>query len=44
MLKDKHGYDNVLVMIDRLSKTSWMVKCHRTATARDAAWMFYEGP
>jgi transposase InsO family protein len=44
MPKDKKGFDNVLVMIDRLSKASWLVPCHRTATAGDAAQMFYQGP
>lgn len=44
MPKDKAGYDNLFVMIDRLSKTSWCVPCHRTATSKDAARMYYEGP
>lgn len=44
MPKDKSGFDNLLVMIDRLSKTSWCVPCFRTATAADAARMYYEGP
>lgn len=44
MPKDKSGCDNLLVMIDRLSKTSWCVPCTRTATAVDAARMYYEGP
>jgi len=41
---DKYGFDNALVMIDRLSKASWVVPCKRTSTARDAARMYYEGP
>jgi len=41
---DRYGFDNALVMIDRLSKASWVVPCKRTATARDAARMYYEGP
>jgi len=41
---DKYGFDNALVMIDPLSKTSWTIPCKKTATARDAARMYYEGP
>lgn len=44
MPKDKSGFDNLLVIIDRLSKTSWCIPCTRTATAVDAARMYYEGP
>ena len=39
---DKYGYDNALVMIDPLSKASWVVPCKRSATALDAAKMYYE--
>lgn len=42
--KDKTGHNNALVIIDRLSKTSWTIPCLDTATARDAARMYYEGP
>ena len=41
---DRYGFDNALVMIDRLTKAPWTVPCTRTATARDAARMYYEGP
>jgi transposase InsO family protein len=41
---DKYGFDNALVMIDRLTKASWTVPCRKSATARDAARMYYEGP
>jgi transposase InsO family protein len=41
---DRYGYDNALVMIDRLTKASWTVPCKKSATARDAARMYYEGP
>jgi transposase InsO family protein len=44
MPKDKKGYDNVLVIIDRLSKLVWCTPCQRTATARIAARMYYDGP
>jgi transposase InsO family protein len=41
---DRYGFDNALVMIDRLTKASWTVPCTKGATARDAARMYYEGP
>jgi transposase InsO family protein len=41
---DRSGMDNCFVMIDRLSKTSWTTPCKSTATAKDAARMYYEGP
>jgi len=43
MPKDRRGYDNVLVVINRLSKAVWSTPCFRTATARDAARIYYEG-
>lgn len=42
--KDQHGFDNIFVVIDYLSKVPWSTPCYSTATARDAAKMFYEGP
>ena len=42
--KDRYGYDNALVMIDRLSKALWTQACSSTATARGAARIYYEGP
>jgi hypothetical protein len=44
MPKDKYGYDNILTIVDRLSKSTWLTPCHRTATSQDAARMYYEGP
>jgi hypothetical protein len=41
---DRYGYDNALVMMDPLSKAPWTIPCKRSATARDAARMYYEGP
>lgn len=38
--KDKHGYDNVLVIIDRLSKESVSIPCHKTTTAEEMASLF----
>lgn len=44
MPKDKDGYDNIFVVIDRLTKMTWTTPCHKTATGKDAAWMYYNGP
>ncbi|CAJ2510399.1 Uu.00g051020.m01.CDS01 [Anthostomella pinea] len=44
MPKDKDGYDNLFVVIDRLSKIPWSTPYFDTATAQDAAWMVYNGP
>jgi hypothetical protein len=41
---DRYGFDNALVMMDRLAKAPWTIPCKRSATARDAARMYYEGP
>ena len=40
MPKDKHGFDSVFVVIDRLSKEPITTPCHKTATAEDMARMF----
>lgn len=40
----KHGDDNALVMVDKLSKESHTIPCKKTATARDAALMYFYGP
>jgi transposase InsO family protein len=37
---DKHGYDNVCVFIDRLSKQPISVPCHKTVTAEEMAQLF----
>lgn len=41
---DRSGANNALVIIDRLSKKSYTIPCADTATAKDAARLFYEGP
>ncbi len=41
MPMDKHKYDNVLVIVDRLSKMISSLPCKKTATAEDAAVLFY---
>ena len=37
---DKHGFDTVFVIIDRLSKQAISIPCHKTVTAEDMAQMF----
>lgn len=44
MPQDRRGFNNLLVIIDRLSKTAWCVPCTDKAGAADAARMYYEGP
>jgi transposase InsO family protein len=38
--KDKHGYDNVFVIIDRLSKQAISIPCHKTIDAQGMARLF----
>jgi transposase InsO family protein len=38
--KDKHGYDMIYVVVDRLSKQSVCIPCHKNVTARDMARMY----
>ncbi len=38
--KDKHGYNNVLVIIDHLSKESVSIPCYKTTTAKEMASLF----
>jgi hypothetical protein len=40
---DRYGYDNTLVIIDRLTKAPWIVPYKRSATTYDVARMYYEG-
>jgi transposase InsO family protein len=50
MPKDQHGYDNVFVVVDRLSKQAISTPCHKQVTAEDMARMYtthiyrYYGP
>jgi protein involved in ribonucleotide reduction len=37
---DKHGYDNVLVFIDRLTKRAISVPCHKSATTVQIARLY----
>lgn len=38
--KDRHGYDAVLVFVDRFSKTTISVPCHRTLNAQELSQLF----
>ena len=38
--KDKHGFDNVLVFIDRFSKQAVSIPCQKTSDARDLAKLY----
>jgi hypothetical protein len=50
MPKDKHGYSNVFVVVDRLSKQAISTPCHKQVTSKDMARMYiihiyrYYGP
>ena len=50
MPKDKAGYDNVFVVVDRLSKQAVSVACFKTVTAEEIARLYithiyrYYGP
>jgi transposase InsO family protein len=39
---DKHGYDSILVFIDRLGKDSVTIPCHKTIDARGMATLFVQ--
>ena len=40
--KDKHGFDRILVFIDRLSKNSVTIPCHQDIDARGTAELFIQ--
>lgn len=40
--KDRHGYDSILVFMDRLGKSSVSIPCHKTTDARQMAQLFIE--
>ena len=40
--KDKHGYNCVLVVMDRLSKRSYSIACRKTTTAVQTARLFFD--
>jgi hypothetical protein len=39
-LKDKHGYNAILIIIDRLGKDLVIVPCYKTINARGLATLF----
>jgi hypothetical protein len=39
---DKHGYDNVMVVVDRLSKQAISIPCYKTVTAPQMAKLYLE--
>lgn len=40
--KDRHGYNNVFMVVDCLGKRQFSLPCYKTAKAKDAAWMYYK--
>lgn len=42
MPKDRGGYDQVFVVIDRLTKRAYSIPCYRTTTAAEMARLFYQ--
>jgi len=40
--KDREGYDSILVVIDRLSKASVSIPCHKTIDSRGLAQLFIQ--
>jgi hypothetical protein len=40
--KDKHGFDNICVIVDRLSKQSISIPCYKTVTAERLAQLFIQ--
>ena len=44
MPKDKKGYNNFLIIINRFSKLSWYVLCRDIVIGKEAARLYYKGP
>jgi hypothetical protein len=38
--RDKHGYDNILVVINYLLKESISISCYKTTTAEEMVLLF----
>ena len=38
--RDKHGYDNILIIINRLLKKSISISCYKIITAEEIALLF----
>jgi hypothetical protein len=39
--KDRHGYNAILVIVDRLGKRSFFLPTHKTCTAANLAELYY---
>jgi hypothetical protein len=42
--KDRHGYDAILVVVDRLGKRTFSLPTQKTCTAADLAELYYTFP
>jgi hypothetical protein len=42
--QDRHGYNAILVIIDRLGKRSFFLLIYKTCTAADLAELYYQFP
>jgi hypothetical protein len=42
--KDRHSYDAILVIMDRLGKQLFSLPTHKTCTAADLAELYYTFP
>jgi transposase InsO family protein len=42
MPEDKQGYDQVFVVVDRLTKRAYSLPCYKTTTAKEMAGMYYK--
>ena len=40
--RDKHGYNNVMVVVDRLGKRPFLLLYYKEVKAKDAAWLYYK--
>jgi hypothetical protein len=40
--KDKNEHDAIFAVVDRLTKRPISIPCHKTATAKDMAWMYID--
>jgi hypothetical protein len=41
VLKDKYSYDNIFIVIDRLSKRSYSLPYYKDAIVKDAVQLYY---
>jgi hypothetical protein len=38
---DRHEYDAVFAVVDRLNKRPIFIPCHKTTSAQEMAWLYY---